>query len=86
MTMQPNLNIIVSPRERFSYAQKSLESIYAHTTVPFHLVYVDGGSPPRLRDYLKQQSQTLGFDLIRSEHFLAPNQARNLGPYTPPAT
>ncbi|WP_150107149.1 glycosyltransferase family 2 protein [Halothece sp. PCC 7418] len=83
--MQPNLTIIVSPRERFSYAQKSLESIYAHTTVPFHLVYVDGGSPPWLRDDLKQKSQALGFDLIRTEHFLAPNQARNLGlAYAPP--
>jgi len=85
MTMKPKITIIVSPRERFSYAQQSLKSIYTHTTIPFHLVYVDGGSPPRLRDDLKQKSQELGFDLIRTEHFLAPNQARNLGlAYAPP--
>lgn len=77
--MSAKITLIISPRERFSYAQQSLESLYAHTQVPFHLVYVDGGSPAYLRNYLQQKSEELGFTLIRTDYFLSPNQARNLG-------
>lgn len=75
----PAVTIVVSPRERFSYTQASLESIYEHTTIPFDLVYVDGNSPPKDRDYIKEQSKTKGFQLIRTEHYLWPQRARNLG-------
>jgi GT2 family glycosyltransferase len=75
----PTVTILVSPRERFSYAQESLESIYANTKVPFSLVYVDGGSPATLKRYLQEQSAERQFQLLRTEHYLAPNQARNLG-------
>jgi GT2 family glycosyltransferase len=77
--MNPNVTLVVSPRERFSHTQAALESIYAHTQMPFKLVYVDGGSPLAIRDYLQQQAQARNFDLIRTDSFLAPNQARNLG-------
>ena len=77
--MKPSITIIVSPRERFSHAQKSLESIYAHTQIPFKLIYVDGGSPRYVQDYLRQKSQEWDFELIRTDYFLSPNQARNLG-------
>ncbi|NJN20871.1 MAG: glycosyltransferase [Leptolyngbya sp. RL_3_1] len=77
--MQPKVTIIVSPRERFSHAKASLESIYAHTQIPFQLIYVDGGSPRDVHNYLQQKSTEQGFQLIRTESFLAPNQARNLG-------
>src|SRR5687768_680927 len=78
-TDDPLVTLVVVPRERFTAARESLESIYAHTTEPFRLVYVDGGSPPYLRDYVAQQAQQRGFDLIRTEHYLSPNHARNLG-------
>ncbi len=77
--MQPNVTIIVSPRERFSYAQQSLESIYTQTDYPFKLIYVDGGSPAYLREYLRNRAAEFGFEIIRTDYFLAPNQARNLG-------
>jgi GT2 family glycosyltransferase len=77
--MNTQVTIIVVPRERFSYTRKSLESIYAHTTFPFELVYVDGGSPAHIESYLKQQAQEKNFNLIRSDRYLSPNQARNLG-------
>lgn len=76
---RPSITIVVVPRERFSYSRQSLESIYQHTQMPFELVYVDGGSPPSVRDYLRQAAIEKGFTLIRTEQFLAPNQARNLG-------
>lgn len=75
----PKVTIVVVPRERFSYTSRSLESIYEHTDIPFSLVYVDGGSPPRIRRYLAQQARQKNFKLIRTERYLSPNQARNLG-------
>jgi GT2 family glycosyltransferase len=58
--MSPNkVTLIVVPRERFSYTQKSLESIYANTPYPFDLVYVDGGSPKKTRDHLQAASQNM---------------------------
>jgi len=72
------ITIIVSPRERFSVSARSLESIYQHTDQSFNLIYVDGGSPRHVRDYLAKAASERGFKLIRSETFLSPNQARNL--------
>lgn len=76
---QPNVTIVISPRERFSHTSASLESLYAHTTVPFRLIYVDGGSPKPIQTYLEAESQRRPFKLIRTDRFLSPNQARNLG-------
>ncbi|NJL20439.1 MAG: glycosyltransferase [Leptolyngbyaceae cyanobacterium SM1_3_5] len=73
------VTIVVVPRERFSYTRESLESIYEYTTVPFKLVYVDGNSPPETQQYLHTQSQEKGFRLIRTDYYLYPNRARNLG-------
>ncbi|MEO0825892.1 MAG: glycosyltransferase [Cyanobacteria bacterium J06639_16] len=75
----PKVTIVVSPRERFSYTQTSLESIYEHTQIPFELVYVDGYSPKSIKDYLAAQATEKGFELVRVDHFLTPNQARNIG-------
>src|SRR5579864_7036334 len=73
------LTIIVVPRERFSYSRTSLESIYANTDQPFRLIYVDGGSPKHVKNYLEVQAKVKDFKLLRTEHYLSPNQARNIG-------
>jgi glycosyltransferase involved in cell wall biosynthesis len=70
--------IAVVPRERFSFTREALERLYAVTTPPFRLVYVDGGSPRHIREYLATQAQKYGFDLVRTGHYLSPNEARNL--------
>ncbi len=75
----PQVTIVVVPRERFSYTEKSLNSIYENTDFPHNLVYVDGNSPTHIKRYLEKQSQEKGFELIRRNQFLTPNQARNLG-------
>ncbi|MGF1520814.1 MAG: glycosyltransferase family 2 protein [Leptolyngbyaceae cyanobacterium] len=77
--MHPQVTIVVVPRERFSYTQQSLESIYQHTQVPFELIYVDGNSPSIIRSYLEAASQAKPFHLIRTDVYLSPNQARNIG-------
>jgi GT2 family glycosyltransferase len=73
------VTIVVVPRERFSYSRTSLESLYANTPLPFRLIYVDGGSPAPIKRYLETQAAEKGFQLIRTEHYLSPNQARNIG-------
>lgn len=75
----PQVTVVVSPRERFSFARESLESIYEHKEFPFKLVYVDGNSPPQVCCYLEAQAREKEFQLIRTDYYLSPNQARNLG-------
>ena len=75
----PQVTLVVVQRERFSYTRQSLESIYQSIQIPFKLVYVDGNSPPKIRDYLREQARNRGFQLIRTEEYLSPNRARNLG-------
>ena len=70
--------IAVVPRERFSYAIRALDNVIAHTPAPSDLLYIDGGSPPYVRRYVQAEAEKHGFDIVRSEHFLSPNQARNL--------
>src|SRR5205823_11203098 len=70
--------IAVVPRERFSFTREALERLYAVTPPSFRLVYVDGGSPRHIREYLEAQAQKHGFDLVRTDHYLSPNEARNL--------
>ncbi|AFY47982.1 putative glycosyltransferase [Nostoc sp. PCC 7524] len=76
---KPDITIIVSPRERFSCTREALESIYEHTDYPFKLIYIDGGSPIHIKDYLAIQAQEKQFQLIRTDYYLSPNHARNLG-------
>ncbi|HEY9300605.1 MAG TPA: glycosyltransferase family A protein, partial [Phormidium sp.] len=76
---EPQVTIVVSPRERFSCARESLESIYQFTDTPFKLVYVDGNSPAKEQRYLQEQAQAKGFELIRTDYYLSPNHARNIG-------
>jgi GT2 family glycosyltransferase len=76
---QPIVTLVVVPRERFSCTQVSLESIYEHTKIPFKLIYVDGNSPNKIRSYLQTKSQEKNFQLIRTDYYLSPNHARNIG-------
>ncbi|MEO1342314.1 MAG: glycosyltransferase family A protein, partial [Cyanobacteria bacterium J06635_13] len=73
------VTIVVTPRERFSCTSRSLESIYQHTQIPFNLIYVDGNSPGKVARYLQQQAQAKNFHHLRTNYYLSPNHARNLG-------
>ncbi len=79
ITEQPKVTLIVGPRERFSYARQSLESIYANTEYPFDLVYVDVCSPKPVRQYLEQKAKEKSFKLLHTDYYISPNQARNVG-------
>ncbi len=71
--------VIVTQRERFGMTEESLDNLYQHISDQVAVIVVDGNSPPRLARYLRAQAAQRGFQLIRREHFLTPNQARNLG-------
>jgi len=75
----PRVALIVVQRERFSLTQLSLESILRDQSYPFQLIYVDGGSPPAIAQYLQAQAKTHDcMTVIRREHYLRTNKARNL--------
>jgi GT2 family glycosyltransferase len=76
---QPKVALIVGPRERFSSTQASLESIYSETLYPFDLIYVDVCTPDPVRTYLQQAAQTKQFTLLRTNYFVSPTQAKNIG-------
>jgi GT2 family glycosyltransferase len=73
------ITIVVVPRERFSLTRESLRSIYELTDTPFRLVYVDGGSPRKIKRFLESTAREKGFRLIRTDSYLSPNRARNIG-------
>ena len=77
--LPPQVSIVIVPRERFSFTQESLESVFLNTCYPFELIYVDNNSPKQVRRYLQAKSQQRGFKLLRSRRYLFPNQARNFG-------
>lgn len=76
---EDDATIVVVPRDHFSDTRESLESLLEFTQPPRAIVYVDGGSPPRIARYLRERAGTADFELIRRDHFLTPNQARNIG-------
>lgn len=76
---RPRVTIICVPRERFGHTRASLESLLAGTAPPYTLIYVDGGAPAEERGYLERMAVANGFRLIRSDFYLTPNQARNVG-------
>lgn len=77
--MTTTATVIVTQRERFGMTEESLDSLYDHIGEDVEVIVVDGNSPPRVARYLRDAAARRGFTLIRTEHFLTPNQARNLG-------
>ena len=71
--------MVVVPREGFRPAPSCLRRLLQSTSAPFHLVYVDGGSPRLVSRRLAKLVRTGGGILIRSDRYLRPTHARNLG-------
>jgi GT2 family glycosyltransferase len=73
-----DVTIVVVPRDHFSHARVSLESLLEHTPAPFRMIYVDHGAPPPVRAWLERTCRERGIERIAVERPLAPNEARNL--------
>lgn len=74
-----DVTIVVVPRDHFSDTKESLESLFEFTPPACALVYVDGRSPPTIAAYLREQADARRIKLVRYNHYLTPNQARNIG-------
>lgn len=74
----PAATVVVIPREQFSKTERSLESLIACTPAHIPVIYVDANSPPHIAQYLRRRAEECGFTLVRSEAYLAANQARNM--------
>lgn len=73
------VTILITPREQFSKAKISLDSVLACTDPAVPVVYIDGNSPRGLAHYLRDQATKRGFTLVRKDYYLGANEARNLG-------
>lgn len=73
------VSIMSVPRQRWSLAERSLAAIIRTMPTGTQLIYVDGGSPPRISRQLEQLVRDAGGIWIRRDCALAANEARNLG-------
>jgi len=74
-----DVTLVVVPRDHFSDARESLDSILAHTDRGVRIVYVDGNSPHHVARHLRAHAAQGRIELLRQDRFLTPNEARNLG-------
>lgn len=75
----PLVSLVIVAREGFAGSAERLEMLMKATTFPCKLIYVDGGSPFRTYRKLRQVVNRHRGILIKSNRFLRPTQARNLG-------
>ncbi len=76
--MGEDVTIVVVPRDHFSHAQASLESLLAHTSPPCRMVYVDHSAPPPVGAWIERTCRARGIVRIAVDRPLTPNEARNL--------
>lgn len=75
----PSVTIGFVPRESFSKAARSLQSIYTHTNIPFNLVIVNCNIPEKywkeIEEVIKEKTNVT---VIRRDNYLFPSQSKNL--------
>ena len=64
-------------RERHGLTEKSLNSVLQNTAQPYRLIYADVQSPDWLRTRLASYSKQWGFEVVRFDEHLWPQQVRN---------
>lgn len=74
-----DLSIVIVPRERFSAANTSLDSVLENTPSNCQVVYVDGNSPRSVRRYIRKKAKTRPITHLEYSGYLSPNRARNIG-------
>lgn len=76
----PRVSVVVTPREKFSLALDSLDSLLSHLDgVDHELIYVDGNSPAPVRAGVEARARRHPMRVIRRDRYLSPNAARNIG-------
>ena len=77
----PIVTVVAVPREMFYCWPETIKSLYENTSAPFELVIVDGNSQPQIQQEIDRlaASHDNGIRVLRTEHWVTPNRARNLG-------
>ncbi len=70
------VTIVMTIRERYSLTIQTLKSILSNTPPIFRLIFVDCHSPVWIREQLETLARQYGMELVCTEEFLWPNQAR----------
>jgi glycosyltransferase involved in cell wall biosynthesis len=70
--------IVITPREQFSKARCSLESILQCTEPSVPILYVDANSPPPVAHCIREQAARRGFTVLHTGRYLCANEARNI--------
>ena len=79
VALAARVTVAVIPRERWSAATRSLESVLAHTARDVPIVLIDAGTPPDVRRRLARRlAARPDVTRLRTGAYLAPNRARNL--------
>jgi len=82
VTVESGTTVVVVPRESFSRAPYCVEQVLPKLRPSPRVVCIDGGSPRPVRRALETAAARHDFTLVRADHFVTPNQARNLAlPY-----
>lgn len=75
----PLVTVVIVPRARFSCAQDALKGVLKGTRdVDHQLLYVDDNSPKALQRYIDMKAAKYDFSVLRTRHYLGPNQAKNM--------
>ena len=79
MDRQPTVTVGFVPRERFSLAKQTLNSILENTEIPFNLMVVDCDTPRKYwRDIESTLADRRNIQIIHSDRYLLPGESRNL--------
>jgi hypothetical protein len=76
--MAHSLGVVVNQRDRYDWHEALIAALYQDLPAGTPVLFVDGGSPPALRDVLQRSAEQWGFELLRCEAFISANQARLL--------
>jgi GT2 family glycosyltransferase len=75
----PIATVVVVARDRWSQTPATLETLLARTDRRHRIVFVDGHAPRPVATVLDRLSASGRIRVVRQNHFLASNEARNLG-------
>jgi len=76
--MVHSLGVVVNQRDRYDWPEALFASLFQNLPAGTPVLFVDGGSPPAVRDVLQRSAEQWGFALLRREAFISANQARLL--------
>lgn len=73
-----DVTIVITAREVFSTTLASLQSILRNTPSSIKIIFIASGFPQKITNKIENISKNRNILMVYKDHFLTPNQARNL--------